>query len=142
MFDSSFPFHNTSSSSAACLLSNVSRRKEGIYTLTNAVSSRFVKLFPAKHIARDVRAGRERLFSDTLQHRCGASEQSAQNRTETVTSLPARSLNHRQRASCLINVIVCKQRLLRVATISLSHIRYWLCILLKCNVRSTFPFSN
>src|SRR6267154_5967408 len=142
MFGHSLAFHDTSSSSAACLLTNVFRWKEGIYTLSNTVSSRFVKFFPSEHIARDVRTGRERLFSDTLKHRHSASKQSAQNGSKAMSSLPTRSLKHRQRTSGLINVIVCKQRLLRVAAVSLPHISYWFWLLLKCNVNRTFPLSN
>src|SRR2546425_9415958 len=119
-----FTFRNTSSSPAACLLTAIVGREEGIYTLAHARPRRLVKLSPSEHVARDIRAGRKRLFADTFQHRYGASKQSAKNTAETMSSLTSRTLKHRQRASCLPNIIVCKQRLLSIAAIPLPHIRY------------------
>src|SRR3989442_1792681 len=92
-----FTFQSTSSSSAACLLTDiVIGREEGFYTLTNASLSRFVELFTAEHVTCNVCSSRQRLFSNPLQHRHGASKQTAENRAEPVTSLTARSLKNRQ----------------------------------------------
>src|ERR1700759_1690194 len=95
-FRDPFSFRDTSSSSAARLFNDtVLGWKKGIYTLSNALSRRLVKLFSTEHIARYVRSGSQCLFPDAFQHRQGASKQSAQNRSKTMPPLSSRTLKYR-----------------------------------------------
>src|SRR5688572_4398823 len=100
-----------------------------------------------RDVVRYLQTGFQRLFSERLssglKKRPRVSEEPAEYTTQTVSSLSASTVKHGCTATALFEVIVLVRGPTRFATKVSPHCkRYGSLRSLKCNITTTFPYSN